>query len=147
MSNAKYIKGGSLFFKKIDELKKKYSLRLEYGFFGDVHYEENKINNSTVAFFNEFGTVNMPQRPFFRFANITAAQKIKNIIKNQKMLDYNLMSVIGQRCVTNMQYSIKGEGINYVPNKPSTLKLKDGDIPLIDTETMVNSVNFKVTKL
>ena len=53
-----------------------------------------------------------------------------------------VLNTIGIEAVGLIQKSIN-EGI-YAPNKESTLKHKKGSKPLIDTGTMLQSVNFKI---
>ena len=141
---------------KLDEYKKAKEI-LEYltkhkiriGFIGN-ETGEHGTKVSEYAFYVEFGKGkgNIP-RPFFRNATKEIQEmlneKLKPLIMEAIKSKANgevVLNTIGIEAVGLIQKSIN-EGI-YAPNKESTLKHKKGSKPLIDTGTMLQSVNFKI---
>lgn len=99
-----------------------------------------------VAFWNEFGTVRAPARPFFR---TTIAQKSGEwgTILGKAMVYYKAdagkaLAALG----TVMQSDIRSAIVNWSspPNAPRTVKIKGFNDPLIDDGTMQRVVNYKV---
>lgn len=96
---------------------------------------------------NEYGTLKIPARPFFRTALFFEEGKSKVLkyaenqvkeIKNGKTAEAALKS-IGLYCKGRVVLSIKNG--NWLPNKqPKKSK------PLIDTGKMINSVEYEVIK-
>ena len=118
--------------------------RLEIGFFETARYP-NGIFVAQVARYNEFGTLNIPMRPFFRNA----------INKNIKKWYATLQNAITQNATPSKALSIVGEvaradiiqsitDLRTPPNAESTIKQKKSTNPLIDTGLMRRSVTYKV---
>lgn len=138
---------------------------------------ENATNADTgtsiaeYAYFNEFGTKNIPARPFFRNAisdnTDVWAGSIKNQFKTMGVTDKNVvekaLKKTGQLMRSDIQQSIsKG---NFKPLAPETIARKEGrlkelkalkkagqtikksqyTIPLKDTGDMFNAISFEVT--
>ena len=101
-----------------------------------------------VAALMEFGTKNIPARPFMQVAFITNAAKYKRLTRkiaeaaaNGKDLT-KAVKVLGEAQVKDIKSSITdfdGEAL-----KPSTIKRKGHDKPLIDSGTMYDSVTYDV---
>ena len=120
------------------------SERLEIGFFETARYP-NGTFVAQVARYNEFGTLNIPMRPFFRNA----------INKNIKKWYATLQNAITQNATPSKALSIVGEvaradiiqsitDLRTPPNAESTIKQKKSTNPLIDTGLMRRSVTYKV---
>lgn len=118
--------------------------KLEIGFFETARYP-NGVFVAQVARYNEFGTLNIPMRPFFRNA----------IQKNIKKWYATLQNAINQNATPNKALSIVGEvaradiiqsitDLRTPPNAESTIKQKKSTNPLIDTGLMRRSVTYKV---
>jgi hypothetical protein len=104
------------------------------------------LHVATVAFWNEFGTINAPARPFFRY---TIAMKSPKwgpaLAKFAAATNYD-----GQKTLTLMGLMIQNQirhSINVwsaPPNEPSTISRKGFDHPLIETAYMLRSVDYQV---
>lgn len=104
---------------------------------------------ATVAFWNEFGTVKAPARPFFRNAiaknspewgsQLGAALKASNF--NAK----TAMGIMGEVIKGQVVQSILDT--NSPPLAPSTVKRKGFDKPLVDTGVMQRAVDYVVVEL
>lgn len=138
---------------------------------------ENATNADTgasiaeYAYWNEFGTKNIPPRPFFRNAisdnSDTWAKSISSQLKTMGVTDKNVVAKAlkktGQLMRSDIQQSIsKG---NFKPLAPETIARKEGrlkelkalkkagqtikksqyTIPLKDTGDMFNAISFEVT--
>ena len=137
---------------------------------------ENAANADTgasiaeYAYFNEFGTKNIPARPFFRNAisdnSDTWAKSISSQLKTMGVTDKNVVEKAlrrtGQLMRSDIQQSIsKG---NFKPLAPETIARKEGrlkelkalkkagqtikksqyTIPLKDTGDMFNAISYEV---
>lgn len=105
------------------------------------------------ATYNEFGTVNIPARPFFREALIFdegkekvlnfATNEIKEILTGERA--ENVLNKIGLFCKGRVVLSIRRG--NWTPNASRTSILKGMNKPvLVDTGKMIDSVMFEVIK-
>ena len=102
---------------------------------------------AAVAAWNEFGTKNIPERPFFRQAIAQMEDGIANIIKagiNPKkgIVDERLADVLGAYAQGEIQDSITS--LKEPPNNPATIARKGSDNPLVDTGFMRHSVTWQV---
>lgn len=118
---------------------------------------ENATNADTgasiaeYAYFNEFGTQNIPARPFFRNAisdnTDVWAGSIKNQLKTMGVTDKNVvekaLKKTGQLMRSDIQQSISKGG--FEPLAPTTIKRKGKATPLIDTRDMFNAISYEVT--
>lgn len=130
--------------KKIDrEIKKLCENKVRIGF-------PTKV--AEYASYNEFGTRNIPARPFFRTALIygEGREKVLNYAKDQILEitegrnHMQILNSIGLYCKGRVVSSIKYGG--WTPNAPSTIKRKGNKPPLIDSSKMISSVEFEVLK-
>ena len=118
------------------------------GFFSDARYDDQKGTPvAAVAAWNEFGTKNIPERPFFRRAIAEMEDGIANIIKAgidpQKMvMDKGLADRIGAYAQGAIEKSILD--LKEPPNAPSTIAAKKSDNPLVNKGTMQSSVSWNV---
>ena len=118
---------------------------------------ENATNADTgasiaeYAYFNEFGTKNIPARPFFRNAisdnTDVWAGSIKNQLKTMGVTDKNVvekaLKKTGQLMRSDIQQSISKGG--FEPLAPATIKKKGKATPLIDSRDMFNAISYEVT--
>lgn len=129
--------------KKMKNLIKNSKEILEVGFFENSKYQ-NGTNVASVAKFHEYGTINIPARPFFRLA-------LKN---EKKWLDYFKITLI-QNNNLNLTLLKLGEltrgdivksitQLSNPPLKASTIKRKGSSKPLIDTGFLRANVNFRI---
>lgn len=118
--------------------------KLEIGFFETARYP-NGVFVAQVARYNEFGTLNIPMRPFFRNAIQKNIKKwyatLQNAI-NQNATPSKALSIVGEVARADIIQSITD--LKAPPNAQSTIKQKKSTNPLIDTGLMRRSVTYKV---
>ena len=118
--------------------------KLEIGFFETARYP-NGTFVAQVARYNEFGTLNIPMRPFFRNAIQKNIKKwyatLQNAI-NQNATPSKALSIVGEVARADIIQSITD--LRTPPNAESTIKSKKSTNPLIDTGLMRRSVTYKV---
>lgn len=117
---------------------------LEVGFF-EVSKYENGVYVASVASFNEYGTANIPPRPFFRNAVAKNSKKWNDILTNElrNSVDVELAyHRVGEVAKGDIVESIMQT--NTPPNSPLTIAKKKSSKPLVDTSFMRSSVNYKV---
>ncbi len=132
------------------ELDKLQDLLVKVGFQREQKYPDG-TSLTDVAAWNEFGTVNMPSRPFMRDSVDENEEKIVafmqaqvvDIIKNRKTAE-QAFEAIGTFQKGLVQETITNG--NFEPNRPATIRKKGSRHPLIDTGEMRNSVNFVIGK-
>lgn len=120
--------------------------RLEIGFFDNAKYE-NGVHVASVASFQEFGTLKIPMRPFFRNAIKKNGVKWFGFFKNQfsKNKDFELsLNQVGEIARGDIIESINNT--NTPPLAESTIRRKGSSKPLIDTGLLRASVSYKVVK-
>ena len=103
----------------------------------------------TIAFFNEFGTITTPARSFIRDWVDGNIENIARTLGNDRLralkTNENFKSTLERRGREYRAAIIKRiEARIPPPNAPSTLAQKSGDIPLIDTETLINAIIYEV---
>lgn len=146
------LSGGAKMRAKLDEIASRLSSggTLRVGFLEGATYpakpHAKSLNVATVAFWNEFGTINAPPRPFFR--RMIAAKSPRwgeALAKIAKASGYN-----SKRTLALMGTGIKDQLVKSIvdfttpPLAPSTIKRKGFSKPLIDTGVMQRSVDFEV---
>jgi hypothetical protein len=109
---------------------------------GDTH-EGKSI--AEYAAYNEFGTKNIPSRPFMRNAFDKNKTLLYNFVDTQynnvlarRLSARNALGIVGQYFQNTIQKSIEQGG--FESNDPKTIKQKGSSKPLIDTGTMRNSI-------
>lgn len=101
------------------------------------------------AFYNEFGTVNIPQRSFLRKTFLInddklrkkAIQAVREIMGTGGMV-YSALWRLGLFTETLIKKEIRNGG--HFPNDPKTIKIKGSSKPLIDTAQMLGSIRFEM---
>ena len=121
---------------------------VKVGFFSTAKYGDKRGTPvAAVAAWNEFGTKNIPERPFFRNALAESERGVSNIlakgIDTKKMVvDERLAGRVGAYVQGEIQESITA--LKEPPNAPETVRRKGSSDPLLDTETLRNSVAWEV---
>jgi hypothetical protein len=131
------------------ELARKFTGRpiLKVGFLEGATYPDGK-SVAMVASFNEFGTRNMPPRPFFRRMIADKSHEwgpaAANLLKSTNYdVDKTLM-LVGEGIKGQLQQSIND--LVSPPLAQSTIDRKGFSKPLIDTSVMINSVDYEVKR-
>lgn len=124
---------------KVDKPK----ITLEAGFLEGVTYSDG-MSVPMVASLNEFGTYNIPPRPFFRNAINKNSDKWGKIFLQgmQKQGARNAFGLLGERIRKDIVQSINDT--NEPPNSPVTIARKGSSKPLVDTGLMRASVNYRI---
>lgn len=140
------LKGGDKLKAKLEEIARSMgggSVRV--GFLEDAKYPDG-TPVAAVAFWNEFGKVGQPPRPFFRQMIAKESGDWADVMASQaKATDFNGPVVLGR-----MGELIKGQlqqSINEFESpalSPKTIAKKGFEKPLIDTGHMLNSVAYEV---
>ena len=119
---------------------------LKVGFFETSKYQ-NGIFVADVAKNNEFGTLEIPSRPFFRNAIENNSKKwinflAQDLVKSENAeISYNRLGEVARGDIVK---SINQT--NSPANSPLTIKAKGSSKPLIDTGFLRANVTFKVEK-
>jgi len=138
--------------KRLEQLN---GMEVEVGFFEEDRYgpENGNLPVAQVAFYNEFGTIHNPTRPFMAetfeddLVQTYMKKSIKNIfedvLRNGRAVQ-RLLRELGDGVAEAMMVRI----LNYPgSNSPATIERKGGrNTPLRDTEFMMNSVKFHIHK-
>lgn len=120
---------------------------LELGFFETARYTNGDFV-AQVAARNEFGTLTIPPRPFFR--NVIDNEKVRARWSKQLALNIprigfkGALKIVGEEGAGEITKSINGAYGEFVEDAPSTIKAKKSSQPLVDTGFMRESVDFKV---
>lgn len=136
--------------KRLDKLN---GTVVDVGFFEEDRYgpENNNLPVATVAYYNEYGTIHNPTRPFMeetfnsplgrRYIEGMYKRIFENAIKNGRSVS-RLLKDLGEDVAGLMQTTI----LNYPgSNSPATIAAKGKNTPLRDTEFMMKSVKFQIT--
>ena len=115
--------------------------------------ETDGVNVQEYAIYVEFGTKNIPARPFFREATQTteAKKKISKYMKNEMEKVIEGKKTGKQACDAVGEY-VRGlimKSINegdWARNAPSTIKKKGKNNPLIDTTTLIKSIDYEIRR-
>ena len=142
------IKGGDKLTAKLQEIANNLATAktVKVGFLGDAYYPDG-TSVAFVAAQNEYGVhyKKQPPRPFFRIMiNDHKAEwgpELKAVLKDN---DYNAqlsLEIMGQSISDELKQSILD--LTDPPLAPYTIAKKGFDKPLIDTGTMLNSLEKK----
>ena len=111
--------------------------------------EKNGASVADVATWNEYGTSHIPSRPFIAIA--TDEHKGWQSEVKVRMLDVmspegsisESLDAIGKQMKTDIKNVIGDRG-KLAPNAPSTVARKGHNYPLIDTGTLLDSIDYEV---
>jgi len=111
----------------------------------------DSISVGQVAFWNEYGTVNMPERPFMRSAFDTnravidrTRDKLLGEIVDCKLGVKEGLTKLGFMMREFIQRRINTATSWAAPLSPRTVAAKGGGKPLIDSGLMLRSIDFEV---
>ena len=101
------------------------------------------------AFYNEYGTENIPERSFIRAAfdenraDIdTTIGRLWGGVMRGKLAAKRAAAILGQRHQDQVKTKVRNGP--FTPNADSTVAAKGSSKPLIDTKEMVNSIRYEV---
>lgn len=135
---------GKKFFAEIEKLKR---LQVRVGYQrGKTKEKETEADLVDIAAWNEFGTKNIPARPFMRMSVDDNKETINKMCQSQVK---RLKDGAAAEDILN-QFGVMQKGLiqkkisdgDFEPNADSTVKRKNSSRPLVDTGVMRNSVNF-----
>jgi hypothetical protein len=123
--------------------------KVKIGIMGNESVEGTSVVD--YAIYNEFGTRNIPSRPFmattadrYRDATVKVAEAmVGNVIDRKYNVD-TMLARLGAWYQAKVQQTIRDAKEWAVPNNPETIKAKGSSSPLIDTGRMVGSVRYEV---
>jgi len=99
-----------------------------------------------VAFWNEFGTIRAPARPFFRTMIESKSPRWGNALGIAlRKTDYNArnaLAIMGEGIRGQLRQSIRDWSTP--PNSPKTVAIKGFNKPLIDSAVMIRSADYQV---
>ena len=131
------------------EMKKAANLAVEVGVQAGETTQDGKTDLATIAAIHEFGTDNIPSRPFTRESfdqHVNELDKFMQgiggrIIVNRISASQGL-NLVGQKMTGIIQKKIVDGP--WAPNAPATVKQKGSDRPLIDTGHLRQSIRHVV---
>ena len=131
-------------------LKKSNVKGMDIGFLSSAKYS-NGTQVAAVAYYNNFGTANIPARPFFSKCVSENTNKwlftLSDMLKKNRKNELNInqcLDMLGNIIVSDIQESITR--LKEPPNKEKTIKEKHSSNPLIDTGLMRKSVTYRLSK-
>ena len=127
---------------------------LEFGFIGRAggrRYKRTGTNVATVALFNEFGTMTVPQRSFFRSTLFEKRAEIQEAIAEaahevivKKRSPKTALSKLGKFIIGLIKQKIDRSLVWAKRNAVSTIKRKGFDYPLHDLFIMSESLRYRI---
>ena len=142
-----FTRGGEVFDQMVREASKGIGgVDVDAGFLPGATTQGKPV--AAVAAFNEYGSANVPARPFFRTALEAVQRDIRNVVANGLRAngavagsEDALMSTIGETITEAIRVSI--EKWSSPGNAPYTIKKKGFDNPLIHTGAMMGAVDWQ----
>lgn len=132
--------------KELDYLSDK---KIRVGVIGNETVEGTKVK--TYAIYNEYGTIRIPARPFFRTALVfqqghdAVLNKVNEtvlMVAKGELTGEQGLNKIGLYCKDRVVVSLlHGE---WVKNALSTLSQKPSTKPLVSTGTLVRNIDYEV---
>ena len=124
---------------------------VDIGIQEDAGVAEDGTTVAEYAFYNEFGTENIPARPFMRGTAdeqrnrwYNFAERSLNLVIEGKLGLTPALNMIGERAADDTrQYAVK---LSTPPNADSTIAAKGSSNPLVDTGRMVQSIRHVVKR-
>src|SRR5690625_1670378 len=119
------------------------------GFHGDDRYPDG-TDVAQVAIWNEYGTRNAPARPFMRTTGVRYMKDVQrsmarmaNAVQMGHQVSFCAMKILGAEYKDHMQSALLTGPCAL--NAPLTMRQNGHGRPLVDTERMFDSVDYKVT--
>ena len=142
------MRGGDKFRQRLAELAAQAATaKVRVGIIEQANYNGSDGESvAQVAFWNEYGTANIPPRPFFR--NTIAEHKDEWPKQAAELMEANGGDV--RQTLELMGEGVKGQIVETIqafrepPNAAATVKQKGFDKPLIDTGTLWRSIDYEV---
>lgn len=110
---------------------------------GRAKHPEANVSMATIGTFQEFGTHQIPARSFMRHTTVEARDFLPGIIA-RAVPDGNILEAAGEFMRRLMTRTIYRSRTWARPNRPATLRQKEGTIPLIDSGAMVDAITWEV---
>lgn len=114
----------------------------------------NGVLISDIGIYNEFGTSNIPSRPFMRRTSDQSRQFLSPFVSGlarrmiaQKLTVAQVMSQLGLFYQDKIRNTIRASKSWAIPNAPATIRKKGSSTPLIDTGAMVGAVDYERTRI
>ena len=137
----------------LEKLDKELSYLRSHGVKIGVLGDDSKdgVSIQDYAIWNEYGTVWIPSRPFFRKALMSRRgqrqitelmNKLFDQLKEGNISGHDFLRVVGEHCKAKLVESITSGG--WQANKETTLKYKNQSQPLIDTSSLVSSIDYEI---
>lgn len=147
------VTGGSALERHLNAIKRRLGAgaHVRVGFLEDATYPATKksakpLPVAQIAFWNEFGTINSPERPFIRTMVERKSPRwgvsLGNILRANHYDAEKSLALMGE--------GIKGQLVRSImdwsepPNAPSTVDRKGFNKPLVHTALMARSVDYQV---
>ena len=134
--------------KLLAEINKLSKLRCKVGFRAGEATEPDGTDICDIAMWNEYGTSEIPSRPFLAQSVDNHQAEIDGFCKSaltrltQGASADQIMRTVGAKQVALIQEEIVNG--DFAPNAPSTIQKKGSDRPLIDTGHMRQSVAYVI---
>lgn len=132
----------------VKELKRFQGLTIRVGY---QDTEGTDLAVIDIAVFHEFGTINIPARPFFSSALDANSKQIGDMLQEVigKIIDGDMTAVKAAERVGLFVKSLIQKRIRDSPNwaeplAESTIEAKGSSTPLVDTGELLNSVTYAV---
>jgi hypothetical protein len=120
---------------------------------GRVHagFPEGKVDGDIIdrAFFNEFGTEDIPERPFMRITMAENKRDYANMMRRGgrrimqgKTTKGDVLHDLGRQMVDDIQDTIRSSVPP--PNAPATVEHKGHDTTLVETGAMHDAVTYVI---
>lgn len=124
-------------------------LEVAVGIHEDAGFNENGDDILEYAIWNHYGTEHIPKRPFVDLAadrnnnwQKYVDEALGNVTDNNTSLRIEA-SKVGAIAVKDMKSIIENKEIP-PPNKPSTIKKKGFDHPLVETGALLSKIKYKI---
>ena len=141
------VKGGKRLRQFFREAKTGGVKTIQVGIFADSKYPDG-TPTALVAAVNEYGSGRIPERPAFRLGIRDIDKALIPLLKSDVSfrrtlsVDRVLAKRIGDTAADTLKTSY--QRLQTPANKPSTLRLKRGSNPLLDTRHLVKAIKSRV---
>lgn len=134
-----------------DQFKQQKKDYAAVGVFGSraAEVDADGATNLDKAFYNEYGTENIPARPFIRQTFEKSQGKLRSLantllgkIAVGEITKKQALDIMGDRFASMIRQAI--ENSEFEPNAPGTIAKKGSDKPLVDTGAMQRSISHEV---
>ena len=112
---------------------------------GRAKHPDADVSMATIGTFQEFGTHQIPARSFMRYTVTEARDTLPSVLARGAMRG-NMLEAAGEFMRRLMELQIYRSRTWARPNRPATLRQKDGTIPLIDSGAMVDSITWEIRR-